>query len=358
MLLWSELLVDSCVHSGLRWLLSSGIQNETGAVFAEYETLTRSYSRVSTEAAAWYVLALLGIEGDSDGSRRETATKTGKFLMERGFDLQVDLFVADPTVEDRHADFFGCGVLLRALLALHRATGDRAYLDCADRCGRAMHLRLSRVDGSFFPHYDISTQQPQGQAASIGQLKIACSFLELGQDAGLGELSTAADQLLTWALSRHESSLSELETASDRAEAFREYAFFLEGLLPFLLERAEAGVALQAGLRDLEKGLQGFDDSTRPPGLVAQLLRLRLFAETSGVSELDRSQAEREAASLAEYQMQSPDPRLDGAFAPRQDALEVGPSLAPHPTIAALQALEFWDALEHAGFRKNWRDLI
>ncbi len=358
MLFWTELLVDSCVHSGIRWLLLSGIQNETGAVFAEYETLTHSYSRVSTEAAAWYVLGLLHIEGDSDGSRREAATKAGKFLMERAFDLQTDLFVADPTVDDRKADFFSCGILLRALLALHRATGDAAYLDCADRCGRSLHLRLSRVDGSFFPHYDIAAQQPQGQDASIGQLKIACSFLELANDAGLGELTDAADQLLTWALSRHESAVSELEHASDRAGALREYAYFLEGLLPFLLEKAEAGAALQAGLLDLEKGLEAFDAATRPPELIAQLLRLRLFAETSGVSELDRGRAEGEASALAEYQMQSPDPRLDGAFAPRQDAMEVGPLLSPHPTIAAMQALEFWDTLIHSGFRKSWRDLI
>ncbi len=346
------------MHSGLRWLLFSGIQNETGAVFAEYETLTRSYSRVSTEAAAWYVLAVIGIEGDPDGSRRGAASKTGKFLMERAFDLRADLFVADPTVEERHAEFFGCGILLRALLALHRATGDRAYLDCADRCGRSMHLRLARVDGSFFPQYDVATQQPRGHEASISQLKIASSFLELGEDAGLGELTTAAADLLTWALSRHESFVSELHDSRDRASALREYAFFLEGLLPFLLERSESGVALQAGLLDLEKGLESFDDATRPPGVVAQLLRLRLFAEISGVSELDRGRAEREAASLAEYQMQSPDPRLDGAFAPRQDALESGPLLAPQPTIAAMQALEFWDTLEHSGFRKSWRDLI
>jgi hypothetical protein len=51
--------MDSCLHSGLNWLMRSGIQHPTGAVFAEYDSLTASYKRVSTEAAAWSIQAVL-----------------------------------------------------------------------------------------------------------------------------------------------------------------------------------------------------------------------------------------------------------------------------------------------------------
>lgn len=350
--------MDSCTHSGIRWLLHSGIQSETGAVFSEYQALTRSYSRVSAESAGWYIQALLTLEGDSTGERLEHATKAGQFMMERGFDLQSDLFVSDPSVEQPQADFSSCVVMLRALSALWKASGDAAFKDCADRGARSVLLRLGRVDGSFFPHFDVNQQQPQGERAGLEQLKSAQAFLELSEDLGLSELGHAAELLLKWAMGRREAMLTQTETSADPLGAWRRYALFLEGLLPFVTERMDIASALQAGVLRLEQALGSIDEETRPPGAAAQLLRLRLFADLYGVVELDRASVEQEAAALAEYQLQSPDPSIDGAFAPRRDATEIGAVLDLHASVVCLQALEFWNETEESGFRRTWRDLI
>lgn len=351
--------MDSCLHSGLNWLMRSGIQHPTGAVFAEYDSLTASYKRVSTQAAAWAIQAVLGLGEPPDEPRREVAISAGRYLMERSFDLQVDLFVDDPTAEPRLGSFLSEVAALRALNVLWRVTGDSAYSECADRCGRSIQVRMTRVDGSFFKQFNASAGHAGGEGGGPEQLKASAAFLELAEDGGMGELRSAAESLLKFALSRHEGFVDEHAPDLDtRLSKLRRYALFLEGLLPFAAERLEAGSALQAGIIRLEQEAKDIDPAQLPPELLAQPLRLRLFADLMGLGELDRSRAEFEADLLREYQLQSSDPSLEGAFGSMLDTTEIGASLEPHPTVVSLQALQFWNEATTDGFRRTWRDLI
>lgn len=351
--------MDSSLHSGLKWLVRSGIQHNTGAVFAEYEALTASYTRVSTAAAACSIQAVLGLGDPPDEERRDVATAAGRYLMERSFDLQTDLFVDDPSVKNRTASFAGCIGALRALHALGKVTGDAAYPECVDRCARSLQVRMTRVDGSFFTHFESESQRAVGDNGGPEQLKASAAFIELAEDQGLGELRTAAEKLLQFSLQRHEGFLDQA-TANDgeRVARIRRYALFLEGLLPFATEQMDAGAALQSGIIRLESETQAMPQDQRPPELLGHLIRLRLLSEVMGLGELDRARVEDEADALAEYQLQSSDPCLDGAFGPTRVTTELGVSVSPHPTVVALQALEFWDQAENDGFRRGWRDLI
>ncbi len=196
--------MDSSLHAGLSWLMKSGIQHPTGAVFGEYSSLTASYNKVSTEAAAVSIQSVLGLGEPPDDERRDAAVSAGRYLMERSFDLHSDLFLDDPTVDDRRASFSGCAAALRAMNALGRATGDTAYSECADRCGRSIQVRMTRVDGSFFPEFEAASQRAMGDDAGPDQLKAAAAFLELADDGGMPELRTSAENLLNFALQRHE----------------------------------------------------------------------------------------------------------------------------------------------------------
>lgn len=351
--------MDSCLHSGLNWLMRSGIQHPTGAVFAEYDSLTASYTRVSTAAAAWSIQAVLGLGEPPDEARRNVAIAAGRYLMERSFDLQTDLFVDDPTAEPRLGSFLSEIAALRALNALWRATGDAAYSECADRCGRSIQVRMTRVDGSFFRQFNATAGHPSGEGGGPEQLKASAAFLQLAEEGDMPELRSAAEALLKFALARHEAFVNEPASDPDaRLSKFRRYALFLEGLLPFAPERLEAGSALQAGIVRLEQEARDIDADQLPPELLAQPLRLRLFADLMGLGELDRSRAEFEADLLSEYQLQSSDPSLAGAFGSVRDTTEIGASLEPHPTVVSLQALEFWNDATTDGFRRTWRDLI
>lgn len=351
--------MDSCLYSGLKWLMRSGIQHDTGAVFAEYEALTTSYTRVSTEAAAWSIQAVLGLGDPPDQERRDVAIAAGRYMMERSFDMQSDLFVDDPTVENRQASFEGCASALRALSVLGRTTGDTAYAECADRCARSILVRMTRVDGSFFTHFESGPQRAVGDDGGPEQLKAAAAFIELAEDQGIAELRTAAERLLEFSLQRHEVFINQpAADDGERLDQLRRYALFLEGLLPFAADQLEASAALQSGIIRLESETKSVAADERPPQFLGYLMRLRLLAEALGLGELDKDQVKTEADLLAEYQLQTSDPSLDGAFGPTRDVTEVGVSLPPHPTVVSLQALQFWDEAKTDGFRRTWRDLI
>jgi hypothetical protein len=339
--------------------MRSGIQHPTGAVFAEYEALTASYSRVSTEAAAWSIQAVLGLGEPPDEARREVAISAGRYLMERSFDLQTDLFVDDPTVKDRTTSFTGCVTALRALNALSRATTDSAYSECADRCARSLQVRMTRVDGSFFTHFKPDSQRAMGDEGGPEQLKATAAFLELAEDQGMAELRGVAERLLQFSLQRHEAFIGQpITDDNEHVARLRKYALFLEGLLPFATVQMDVGAALQSGIIRLESETRELHLDRRPPELLGHLIRLRLLSEVMGLGELDKAQGEAEADSLAEYQLQSTDPSHDGAFGPTPTVTELGTSLRPHPTVVSLQATEFWNEAETDGFRRGWRDLI
>jgi hypothetical protein len=218
---------------------------------------------------------------------------------------------------------------------------------------------MTRVDGSFSRQFNATAGHSGGEGGGPEQLKASAAFLELAEEGGMPELRSAAESLLKFALARHEAFVSEHVSDLDaRFSKLRHYALFLEGLLPFAAERLEAGSALQAGIVRLEQEAKDIDAEQLPPELLAQPLRLRLFADLMGLGELDRSRAEFEADLLREYQLQSSDPSLEGAFGSVRDTTEIGASLEPHPTVVALQALEFWNDATTEGFRRTWRDLI
>lgn len=351
--------MNSNIYSGLRWLLDSGIQSESGGVYRDFHSSSDDFGPVSTEATAWYALALLSI-GEVEGEQRRRAELAGRFLIEKARDVTTDLFVSEGSNNDettqKTAEFLGSGLVLRALLALAHVTGESRYLECAQACARAMQNRMSRVDGSFFAEYNISYQSPVMEVeAGIDQLKVAACFLDLAED-GYHEFEYPAELLTRWALSRCESWDPSLAEPENRAAAMNAYGLFLEGLLPRAALDMRTGQALQTGLIRLEQAVVQANGSSTPEGL-ARLLRLRLYADAMGMMELDYGRAKAEAEELAGRQMQSLDPKLDGAFTvkPREDRPR---ELRPETTAVAAQALEMWDEVADGGFRESWRALI
>jgi hypothetical protein len=159
-----------------------------------------------------------------------------------------------------------------------------------------------------------------------------------------------------WALRREQ-----LEWAGvDRAASLRRYALFLEGLLPNASRDIGYGRALQSGLLRLESEFDASPLADRRPNLLARLLRLRLYADSLGIIELDHSRAEFEAARVAEHQIQSSDPQLDGAFGaePPETDVEMPAVVDPETAVVCLQALEMWRQVQDGGFRRGWHELI
>ena len=133
-------------------------------------------------------------------------------------------------------------------------------------------------------------------------------------------------------------------------------SWLLEGLLPVAHLDPQASHTFQGGVIKLEKGIQKANGSSSPQAL-ARLLRLRLYADSFGLIELDQREAEREQRELEERQIQSANRQLDGAFVLPGFEGEFAHA-GVESTIVSAQALTMWDEVTDGGFRDPWQKLI
>jgi hypothetical protein len=120
------------------------------------------------------------------------------------------------------------------------------------------------------------------------------------------------------------------------------YLYFLEGLMPALDENAEARCALAGGIRQVSSLLHDIEPEFARADVYAQLLRIRILADTAGAEPLDR-EAAAEARTLVEFQAVSADPRIDGGYwFGRKNGVWL-PHVNPVSTAFAIEALDLWE---------------
>jgi len=359
--------MNSCIYSGLRWLITSGIQNESGGVARYYLSDGRCYRNTSTVNTGYFVSALLKTNENGEKELLDHAMKAGRFLVEQAFDPNLELFrteVGDGESLAREARFFDCCIAARALLHLWQATSDPVFLDHAERCGVALRTRMSRVDGSFFPLLDLKSGEPStgtdswSVEAEVYQLKSSLTFLELSEATGNREFDTSTQLMLNWCLKTHEGFVRGDDDPENIMDRLHAYCYFLEGLLPVATDVMKAGHALQHGVLDVENLMREVTANYQRCDVVAQLLRLRLYADRTGIMELDFAQAEKESQLLEQFQHQSTDPKIDGGFAFARRNGELTPHVNPGATAVAIQALAMWEQAEDGAFREPWQALI
>ena len=360
---------SSSIEAGLKWLTGSGIQNKSGGVAQYYCADVGKYREVAVGTTGSFISALLKLHWSEGEPVPGVALRAGHFLTKHAFDRDSDLFALGPSTNPNssslHASFVECGIVIRGLLDLWRATGDRACLDHAERCGLALCGKMSIVDGSFFPLYDIAMNHPHSGSGAwsvepgVYQLKVGLAFLELAEATGMGQFKASTEFMRTWALKRQESFLlddtEEPQLMMDRAHA---YCYFLEGLLPEAALDRDCRQALQFGLLRVENLVDEIGGQFQRCDVLAQVLRLRLYADIIGVMELNRGRADQEATRIAEFQIQSPDPRVDGGFAFARQRSELLQHINPATTAVAVQALQMWEQAEEETFRQPWKVLI
>lgn len=361
-----EIPMNSSVEAALGWLLNSGIQQPNGGVARYYRADTHAYRDVSTELTGYFLSAV--IRPGRDNALPEQALGAGRFLIGQGFDAQSELFPFElSTPADsgpRLAYFFDCGIIIRGLVRLWERTNESAFLDAAERCGLALVSRMRRVDGAFFPLFNLDTGEPFEGAdrwslrSGVYHLKVGLAFRELSVITGLGEFDACLGDLKRWCLERHEAFLPGHDNSDGVMDRMHAYCYFLEGLLPYAGLEAASSRALQFGILKLENLVRELGPGFLRSDVVAQLLRLRLFAEKFGVMELDRRQAEEEAAIVRGFQQEAADPAIQGGFAFARRAGQTVPHVNPASTIFALQALDMWDQTKDGCLTTTWRELV
>ena len=324
------------------WFLHSGIQERAGGVARYYRVDLGRNAPVSTEITGYAASAFVYLHALTDDARYlERAAAAAEFLSRAAWDAGAGVmpFELDPP---GFTYFFDCGVIVRGLLAVWRATGTQAFLDCATAVGRSMAHHFAASDGSFHPILALPSRDPLerdsarwSRSAGCYQLKSAMAWHDLAE-AGAGSdfddlyRRVAEDALRSYAcfLPGHPDS----ERVMDRLHAF---LYFLEGLLPCTRE-PRAAAALCDGIRRAAAYVREIAPRFGRSDVYAQLLRIRLFADAAGASPLDPAAAREEAAALETFQKEN------GCFCFGRRAGELLPYDNPVSTAFALQALALW----------------
>jgi hypothetical protein len=317
------------------WFLRSGIQTPNGGVARYYRVDLGRNQRVSTEITGYAASTFAFLD------RREGARAAARFLTS-AWDRAAGAmpFEIEPA---QFTYFFDCGIVVRGLLAVWRATGDGELLECARLVGQSMAGDFRAPDGSFHPILSLPGKRPVerdplrwSRSPGCYQLKAAMAWWDLWEATGDACFRSLYESMREEALRTAPDFLpghAERRKVVDRLHA---YLYFLEGLLPMPSAAIGDGIERVAGiLRELAPEFERSD-------VYAQLLRMRIYADAAGAAKLDRAAAGWEAERLLEFAAAADDPRVDGGFYFGRSAGRWEPYINPVSTAFALQALALW----------------
>jgi hypothetical protein len=317
------------------WFLNSGIQDKSGGVARYYRADLERNLPLSTEITGYAASALAYLEAICGDQRYRDAASAAAHFLECAWDPAA---TAMPFEIDspRFSYFFDCGIIVRGLLA---AGGSR---EIAAAIGRSM-ARDFDTGRDFHPILTLPEKCPLerdplrwSRSAGCYQLKSAMALLDLGEpDLYNRHLE---DSLRTYGnyLPGHPDPMKVV----DRLHPF---LYFLEGLLPVAGE-PRCAAALCDGIRRAAHTLRELAPVFERADVYAQLLRIRIYADAAGAAPLDHDAAGWEAGQLRQFQVESPDPRIDGGFYFGRCGSQWIPHVSPVPAAFAIQALSMWES--------------
>lgn len=340
-----------------RWFVESGIQESSGGVARYYRTDSERNLPVSTEITGYAASALLGLK------EREAASRAAHFLVST-WDGTTMPFETQDSGDGLFAYFFDCGIIVRGLLSVWRASGAPELLDVAAAIGESMARDFSACDGTWHPILRLPSKQPIERDAlrwsrfpGCYQLKAAMAWQELFEATGERRFAEHYERTLETELRGYGGFLPGHPDPLKVMDRLHAGLYFLEGLLPRATD-PRCIAALCNGLERVGYYLNTIAAEFERSDVYAQLLRIRIFADWAGAVPLDQSAAAQEASTLAGFQIASTDPRTDGGFYFGRKAAEWMPCVNPVSTAFGAQALELWGRYRAGGAPMPWNQLV
>jgi len=346
------------------WLLHSGIEERDGGVARYYLAHEARNKPASTEITG-YCLSGLVVLHQQTGEQQywNAAVKNARFLIDKAWNPSCAAMPFEVEGEGRNFSyFFDNGIIVRGLLALWRKSGDKDLLSMAIQCGTSMerdfcageefHPIITLPDKKPLPHVKARWSRSSG----CYQLKAALAWKELHEATGDDHFLNLYRRVLRFSLDTHLSFLPGVEDSRAVMDRLHAYAYFLEGLLP-AIEEPECRSAMRIGIERLANYAREIAPEFLRSDVMAQLLRVRIYADQAGVTSLNRDTAEHEAALIRQFQSHHPDPRLNGGFwFGRTDKIQ--PFMNPVSTVFCYQALDMLARYESSAQHFLWKDLI
>lgn len=357
----------SLMDGAARWFLKSGIQHENGGVARYYRADVKRNRSISTEITGYSAAGILYLyKLNAHPDCLDSALSAGRFLTRTVWDPEIGLFPFEweaPAGADKQlAYFFDCGIIVRGLLSLWRATDDAEFLQVAESCGRSM-MTAFRAGSAIHPVLTLPAKEPLpwedrwSRGPGCYQLKAAMAWHELSQATGDTEFQKAYEQVLKLALPNNATFLTEEPDSERVMDRLHAYCYFLEGLMPCISEPA-CQEAFVRGVHAVERLVNEIGPRFERSDVQAQLLRVQLFGARAGVVPFKYDLARDRADRIARFQVHSGEPSIQGGFAFGRLGEEVIPHISPVSTAFCVQALGWWRQFENGQFKPEPADLI
>jgi len=330
------------------WFLRSGIQEPDGGVARYYRIDLQRNRPVSTEITGYAASCFVYLHAVTGDERYlDRAAAAGRFLTRVAWDAETCTMPYELGTP-RFSYFFDCGIIVRGLLSVWRATGGQEFLDTAAALGFAM-ARDFAADEECHPILALPGRTPESRdplrwSRSPGcyQLKSAMAWSDLALATGDASFGLLYERVRQSSLATSRAFLPghpDDRKVMDRLHAF---LYFLEGLLPRAGDPCSA-LALREGMVRVSGLLRRIAPDFARSDVYAQLLRVRLYADALGAAPLDLAAAGEEAGALAAFQARSDNPRIDGGYHFGRLGGEWLPFANPVSTAFSLQAMELWE---------------
>ncbi len=361
MLQWYSLLAPksaslspALLHRAAQWFLNSGIQSPDGGVARYYLADAERNAPVSNEITG-YAVSLLAwaFEQTGEQSYLDAALKAGRYLTRVAWDEGAATFPFEPVAAGQGglAYFFDCGIIVRGLLALWRASGDGEFLERAKDAAVAMAFDFFAHQAAHpilrLPEKEPLDYEPRwSRSPGCYQLKSAMCWRDVAEATGQPELAAAYERMLVYSLDTYAAFLPGEADAARVMDRLHAYSYFLEALLP-VASRAECARALTAGIGRAAGLLREIEPVFARSDVYAQILRVRLLAHSQNVVALDEVAARFEAERAAEFACAETGVRHAGGFWFGRKAGQFLPFVNPVSTAFCAQALVWWQRFQN-----------
>ena len=345
------------------WFLHSGIQQPDGGVARYYLVDAGRNLPASTEITGYTASAFVYLHSVTHDARYLPRAVSAARYLTGAWDAasQTMPFEIAPAA---FSYFFDCGIVVRGLLAVWRATGEQEFLDAAVATGDSMARDFPSPAGDYHPILALPSKTPiprdplrWSRTATCYQLKSAMAWWDLFEATGETRFTEPYERMLAASLRSYAEFLpghAERPKVMDRLHAF---CYFLEGLLPRASE-ARCAAALRDGIGRAASHLRTIAREFERADVYAQLLRVRLYADWLGAVPLDLAAAGSEAAQLAAFQAADADPRMNGGYWFGRKRAGHLPFINPVSAAFATQALELWETSRTGGAQPHRHLLI
>lgn len=344
------------------WFLRSGIQQPNGGVARYYRTDLERNHAVSTEITGYAASTFVYLHSVTRDARYlDRAVAAARFLTRTAWNpasATMPFEIATPAF----TYFFDCGIVIRGLVSVWRATADGEFLDAATALGKSMVRDFASADGSFHPVLSLPDKRPLERDAGrwsrypgCYQLKAAMAWWDLLEATADAQFREPYERVLEYSLGACGGFLAGHPDRCKVMDRLHAFLYFLEGLLPNAHE-PRCAAAIRDGIGRAAHHLREIAPEFERSDVYAQLLRMRLYADRAGALPLDGAAAQFEAERLAEFQVAGSDQSTGGGFYFGRKAGGWLPYVNPVSSAFALQALELWDEWRN-GKARVWRHL-